>query len=309
MWTDLLDIARDHWEDVTRDSSCRTQPEGSRRPHPDTGACMVAVLFVPSNSGAYFFLSTVPKHHQTEMRSKGYQYAPAWWTAVARDPRVYCHAEDAVEYDFERAFRSGLDRSLPYIEIVQSRNGTQYFQVQDRDNPHANPKLAVWGCYGDESFEEQQKGHFIELCSQSTKRPSCQDVARTLHIEYCTQRKLNMELEAIAASERSHRGARGAQGGAGPSSSGRRSGPSGGPHSSLPPSNMRPSGSGGHGSDVSHLSRGMSTLGVSSRTQPTRESARREPARKEDYWKWDSKRQEYYHRHSDGTVSVSKTGR
>lgn len=297
MWTDLVeDIARDHWEEVTLDPSSRTrtqrQQEELARGVYDTGACMVAVLFVPSNSGAYFFVSTVPKSFQSEMRRNGYLDAPAWWAAVNRNSNVYCHAEDGVEYDFEKAFRSGALRGLSHIRIVPNGR-THYYEVQDRDTEFSRLKLGVWGCYGDESRAEQKEGRFIELCQQGSKSPSCRDVATTLNIEYCTQAKLDREKAAVAASDRHNRAAtRGGQGGGrggggGPSSdrysSHGHSGTSAGPHSSLPPGNIRPSAAGGprdpRGPDVSQLSGKMSSLNV--RREPERRESRREPERRE----------------------------
>ncbi|KAH6623937.1 hypothetical protein F5144DRAFT_497928, partial [Chaetomium tenue] len=199
MWTDLVEIARLHWEQIAADPSSRTmtnkQYEAMKQGVWDRGGCIVAVLFVPSNKGAYFFVSTVPKHFQSEMRKNGYLDAPAWWAAVHRKPKVYCHAEDAVEYDFEVKFRSGaLD--LPHIRIVND-DGRQYYHVQDRDLEYSRLKIAAWGCYGDDQTEsprQQKEGHFIELCHDNTeKQPTCRDVARTLNIEYCTGEKLNTE--------------------------------------------------------------------------------------------------------------------
>ncbi|KAK3291737.1 uncharacterized protein B0H64DRAFT_477931 [Chaetomium fimeti] len=265
MWTDLLNIARKNWEQVILDPS------------------------------------SLPVR---DAKKNGYRNAPAWWAAVEKNSNVYCHAEDAVEHDFETALRAG-DLSLPYVRVAESRSGRKFYDVQDRDNPHSNLKIAVWGCYGDESFEEQQKGHPIELCTQSRKRPGCQDVAKTLNIEYCTREKLQEERGVIAASNQSYGGAGRGHSDSGPSSSGRRSGPSG-PPSNLPSSSMRPSGRGGRGADMSQLSGKMSSLDVS---PPRRESARKERAGKEEYWTWDPKRREYYHMHRDGTVSVSRSGR
>jgi hypothetical protein len=76
MWTDPLEIAREHWDWVIQQPFCRTRQDASeaerQRMVDSTGCCLVAVLFVPSNAGAYFFLSTIPRGEKaTEMREKG----------------------------------------------------------------------------------------------------------------------------------------------------------------------------------------------------------------------------------------------
>ncbi|KAK3939366.1 hypothetical protein QBC46DRAFT_388057 [Diplogelasinospora grovesii] len=87
MWTDIIEIAREHWRWVITQSYARTHQgrDGRQRAGEvdQSGTCLVAILFVPSNTGAYFFLSTIPRPtKQREMRARAYRDAIAWWNAV-----------------------------------------------------------------------------------------------------------------------------------------------------------------------------------------------------------------------------------
>jgi hypothetical protein len=235
-----------------------------------------------------------------------------------------------VIYDFEKALRM---RTISFPQNQQiTIPGDQFYQVPNCDLQFAPLKMAVWGCYDTGTDEEQKFGTLIPPCRNGPKVPSCQEVARVLHIEFCTKEKLALERQrqALEASERERTelyraelraalAARSSNAGASSSSTPPPQPGSTGGSSTHPPAGQgRPSGSGGppprqHGgsdprnasqlrhTSVSQLTTQMSALNVGPR--PTSEK------RKQPYWLWDSKRQQFYHRHSDGHLSWSKTGR
>lgn len=286
MWQDLLDIAQENWNFVANLKGDRKGTNAQMKLKADyeveyTGQCLVAALLVPSTAGAYIFLSTVPGgDKRAEMRSKGYQVAPSWWKAVQRTPNVYCHAEDAVEYDLEQAFRSNALNVR--VKIVNDK-----YVVEDRDNPLGPIKIAVWGCFDNDPEDVQRTGRLVELChtTSTNKVPHCRKVAETLNIEYCTAAKLQAEKRAgsRSSSRASNR----------PTSSGR---------DAQKTSKTSPLGTGS-----------TSSAGSRSATAGTNSSASvqgKAPAKKETpYWTYDSKKKKYYHKHKDGKVSWSNDGK
>ncbi|KAK4680023.1 hypothetical protein QC764_209325 [Podospora pseudoanserina] len=172
MWTDLLEIAEDHWKWVQAQPGAYTRGE----------SCLVAALFLPSTKGGVIFLSTIPRGTKHTEMMNGARAAPAWFHATTggtnRNTNLQLHAEDGAEFLFETS---------PYAKGIVSRN-LQYV-TPDRDNAHSRMKLAVWGRHK----TSPAQGESIALCTVGEKQPKCPAVARALNIAYCERYKVRFE--------------------------------------------------------------------------------------------------------------------
>lgn len=158
-----------------------TDPQNKQRlVYGDTGWLTIAVMYDPVSK--WHFASTLPRGPRNELMWKtGPNVAPAWWKAV-KNPGVApeLHAEDAVYFNYEisdKAHISSDPDKKPYPDgVVVASWG---HQKRNKDNIFGPDKLPS--------------------CSGSRKRPTCQQVAASLGVNYQKDPPASAEKAAEAA--------------------------------------------------------------------------------------------------------------
>ncbi|XXG98172.1 hypothetical protein Hte_004493 [Hypoxylon texense] len=158
-----------------------TDPQNKQRlVYGDSGWLTIAVMYDPASK--WHFASTLPRGPRNELMWKtGPTVAPAWWKAV-KNPGVApeLHAEDAVYFNYEISDKA---------------------HVSTDPNKKPYPEGAVVATWGHQKMNNNNifGPDKLPACSSSRKRPSCQQVAGSLGVNYQKDPPANAEKAGEAA--------------------------------------------------------------------------------------------------------------
>ncbi|KAI0010802.1 hypothetical protein F4779DRAFT_638430 [Xylariaceae sp. FL0662B] len=154
-----LDLAEAHFKWLTDPQN------GQRLVYGDSGWLTISVMYDPVSK--WHFASTLPRGPRNELMWRtGQRDAPAWWKAV-KEPgaALELHSEDAVYFNYEISDKA---------------------HVSTDPNKKPYPEGAVVATWGHQKINNHDifKPGKLPSCSSSRKRPTCQQVAGSLGVNY-----------------------------------------------------------------------------------------------------------------------------